>query len=61
MTPTTTLVFGAVAILVVVAWFVFGVIDGTRPEPTEPTEKLGPTAPAEDEASTRREHATTTR
>jgi hypothetical protein len=33
MTPTTTLVFGAVAILVVVAWFVFGVIDGTRTEP----------------------------
>ncbi|MHA3834661.1 hypothetical protein ACXR8F_02950 [Terrabacter sp. AAH1] len=33
MPPTTTLVFGAVAILVVVAWFVFGVIDGTRAEP----------------------------
>lgn len=33
MTPTTTLVFGAVAILVVVSWFVFGVIDGTRAEP----------------------------
>jgi hypothetical protein len=36
MTPTTTLVFGAVTILVVVAWFVFGVIDSTREEP-EPT------------------------
>lgn len=32
MTPTGTLVLGAVAILFVTAWFVFGVIDGTRPE-----------------------------
>jgi Na+-transporting methylmalonyl-CoA/oxaloacetate decarboxylase gamma subunit len=39
MTPTSTLVFGAVAILVVVAWFVFGVIDGTRPEPVRAPEK----------------------
>ena len=46
MTPTTTLVFGAVAILVVVAWFVFGVIDGTREEPepalVEATEEKTP-------------------
>ena len=49
MTSTSTIVFGAVAILVVVAWFVFGVIDGTRPDraqhvdPTEPTRPTEPT------------------
>ncbi len=57
MTPTTTLVFGAVAIVVVVAWFVFGLIDGTRPERAEPDKGSTPTATGEDEAQSPREPA----
>ena len=32
MTPNDVLVPGALAILFVVAWFVFGLIDATRPD-----------------------------
>ena len=32
MTPSDVLVPGALAILFVVAWFVVGLIDGTRPD-----------------------------
>jgi hypothetical protein len=32
MTPSDVLVPGALAILFVVAWFVFGLIDATRPD-----------------------------
>ncbi len=32
MTPSDVLVPGALAILFVVGWFVFGLIDGTRPD-----------------------------
>jgi hypothetical protein len=35
MTPSDVLVPGALAILFVVAWFVFGLVDATRPDRPE--------------------------
>jgi hypothetical protein len=43
MTPGEVLVPGAIAIVFVVAWFVFGLIDATRPEPHR---EADPPAPA---------------
>ena len=39
MTPTDVLIAGALAIVFVVAWFVFGVIDATRED--RPTDHPG--------------------
>ncbi|MGO4596300.1 hypothetical protein [Terrabacter sp. 2RAF25] len=47
MTSAGTLVLGAVAILFVIAWFVFGVVDGTRPERARHNGNTHDTEPSE--------------
>jgi hypothetical protein len=42
MTPGEVLVPGAIAVVFVVAWFVFGVIDATRRDAEQPRGKPAP-------------------